>query len=189
MQVTKIMQRVGSAMAGGYDTSRIEVLFAAPYYGMTPGKWNASRPQPVVEKDMGKKGRNGTGKPRRLLLLQQQKQEQQRRVLRADPAAAAADPAAVIPDIKGLTPVWVVYTQLDLLNATTLLRALLEACDGVHWVPGVDLANTSCGVETRRALQQAGIKVKKEYYQQLIVAQPMVSCAAGLVSSEDWGSG
>jgi hypothetical protein len=79
------------------------------------------------------------------------------------------------PGFSGLTPVWVVYTQLDPLNVTALLASLSQACGGVQWRGGVDVAGQQCGAATRKALRNAGIKVDDAKYQQMIIGKPVVS--------------
>jgi hypothetical protein len=79
------------------------------------------------------------------------------------------------PGFSRLTPVWVVYTQLDPLNVTALLTSLSQACGGVQWRGGVDVAEQQCGAATRKALRSAGMKVDDAKYQQMIIGKPVVS--------------
>jgi hypothetical protein len=79
------------------------------------------------------------------------------------------------PGYSGLTPVWVVYTQLDPLNVTALLSSLSEACGGVEWKGGADVAGEACGAATRKALRSAGMTVDDARYQQMIIGKPVVS--------------
>jgi hypothetical protein len=81
------------------------------------------------------------------------------------------------PGASGLTPVWVIYTQLDPLNVTALLASLTQACGGLPWQGGLDVASQPCGVATVKALRRAGLKVDDLTYQQMLIGKPVVSVA------------
>ncbi|WIA19847.1 hypothetical protein OEZ85_005750 [Tetradesmus obliquus] len=238
--MTGVMRGVGSDMAGGYDKSRIQVIFEAPYYGMKPDRWANSSQPPIVQRDLTAAARNSSssssnssnstkaGKARRLLHLQavgldpriaaaaaaaaaaataapdgtlssrrlsqqqqnvtaqQQQQQQQQDTPGQTPSQTLA--GLGFPGVGGLTPVWVIYTQLDPLNVTTLLASLTQACGGVAWASGADVAGQPCGVATRKALRRAGMRVDDAKYQQMIVGKPVVSLdiqlAVGVTDSQ-----
>jgi hypothetical protein len=121
--------------------------------------------------------------PRSRVLLQQQQQQQQNATTQQQQNNTSTRQTSSsqtlaglgFPGLSGLTPVWVVYTQLDPLNVTALLASLSTACGGVQWKGGVDVAGQQCGAATRKALRGAGMKVDDAKYQQMIIGKPVVS--------------
>ncbi|WIA40129.1 hypothetical protein OEZ86_013530 [Tetradesmus obliquus] len=67
-------------------------------------------------------------------------------------------------------------------------KSRIQACGGVPWTAGADVAGQPCGVATRKALRRAGMRVDDAKYQQMIVGKPVVSLdiqlAVGVTDSQ-----
>jgi hypothetical protein len=115
----------------------------------------------------------------RRLMQQQNKTSQQQQQQNSTGTQTSSQTLTSLgfPGFSGLTPVWVIYTQLDPLNVTALLSSLSQACGGVPWKGGQDVASQPCGIATAKALRRSGLSVDDAKYQQMIIGKPVVSFA------------
>ncbi|KAF8062993.1 hypothetical protein HT031_003832 [Scenedesmus sp. PABB004] len=166
--VSAVIRRVAAQAAGGYDPQLITVLFEAPDYGLPPARWNASGTSNVTERNLTRTSSGGGGGAGAA-----QGKGAPRRLLQAPPGARAGT-------LQGLTPVWVVFTQLVPGNVSALLGALNASCGGGGWAVGADVTGTPCGVATQQGLQAAGLRINDTAYTQRVAAKPMVSLSIRL---------
>jgi hypothetical protein len=129
-----------SNMAGGYNSSFINVTTAKPALGFPMKTFVNSKPAAIDVSHMSSNGRKR--------LLQQQEDHN-------DTSSSHLMPQHV----------WVSYSGIAAQDVKDLLHKLRKTCGRVKAAAGVNLSNTPCGIDTKQVLIAAGVQLSDTYSQ------------------------
>jgi hypothetical protein len=177
--LTASLTAAASEWAGGYDPAYISVTYSPPDYGVKTAQFQAASTQKVVQKDQ------------ETLVLPNGNSSSTTSSTSSSSSGRRLRQSggSVVGSSRGSRRVWVSYTRMAPINATTLQRRIAASCGVEALTGGLDLTGGPCAVSLSDQLRDRGMPLSETGAVGLVNNEPPMVSVMGLSSSGGRGGG